>query len=192
MKKNQYLTIPNILTCSRFFIAPILISVASLGHRLLFLILLGISLFTDVVDGYIARLLRQTSELGAKLDGWADVVTWVACLICFFILWPDLARREGPYAIFGLSAFILPMIIGFMKYGQFPSYHCWSAKFQAIIVSGTVFLMLLKGISWPFRIAAILQVVAAIEDIGITLLLPKCHCNIRSIWHAITLNKENR
>ncbi|NQT46919.1 MAG: CDP-alcohol phosphatidyltransferase family protein [Candidatus Omnitrophica bacterium] len=191
MKKNEYLTIPNILTCSRFLIAPILVLVASLGYRTAFLILLGVSLLTDVIDGYIARILKQTSELGAKLDGWADVVTWIASLICFFMLWPDLARREGPYAIFGLSAFILPMLIGFMKYRQFPSYHCWSAKFQAILVSGTVFLMLLKGISWPFRIAAILQGIAAIEDIGITLLLPTCHCDISSIGHAIKLSKKN-
>lgn len=196
MKNNpenyKQLTIPNLITCFRFLIAPILILIALFGHRTLCLVLFAISLFTDVLDGYIARILGQTSELGTKLDGWADLAIWIAALICLFILWPALAIREAPYALFAISTFILPVIIGLLKYKSSPSYHCRLAKIQAVIMSGATFLLLLTGISWPFRAAAIFQLVVAIEDISITILLPTPHYNIRSLWHAIKLTKQNK
>ena len=187
--KEQRLTIPNLLSYFRLFTAPILIVIAALGYKNVFFALFAISLITDALDGYFARKLGQITELGTRLDGWADLATWVAALICLFILWPDIAKREAPYALFAMFAFILPMIVGYIKFKRLPSYHCYSAKFQAVIMSGAFFLLLLTGISWPFRCAAILQAVVAFEDIAITVVLPVCHCNVRSLWDAIKLKK---
>jgi len=184
LKKYSWYTVPNFLSSSRIIIAPFLILMAYRGWRTLFFIFFAVSLLTDALDGYLARKLNQTSELGSKLDGWADLVTWITALICFFILWPELAKREVFYAIFAISVYILPVVIGFLKYKSVPIYHCYSAKFQAIFMSVSVFIMLLTGNSICFRCAAITQSFAALEDIAITLLLPRCYHNVLSFWHA--------
>jgi CDP-diacylglycerol--glycerol-3-phosphate 3-phosphatidyltransferase len=187
--KKLSLTIPDLLSYFRVFAAPILIIIAVLGYKNVFFTLFAIALITDALDGYLARKLRQFSEIGTRLDGWADLALWVAALICLFILWPDIAKQEAPYALFAIFAFILPMIVGYIKYKELPSYHCYSAKFQAITMSAAVFILLFTGISWPFRTACILQGVAAFEDIAITVVLPVCRCNTPSLWHAIKLKK---
>jgi len=43
-------------------------------------------------------------------------------------------------------------------------------------------LLFLGGIAWPFRIAAVIGILAALEEVGITLLLAEPESNIRSIW----------
>ena len=191
--ESSWFTVPNLLSFTRILLAPVLIVLAFLGYRTIFIILFAVSVSTDALDGYFARKLKQMSEFGSKLDGWADLVMWVGAFICFFILWPQIARREAPYAVFAVFAYVLPMIVGFLKYKNVPIYHCYSAKFQAVFMSIAVFVLLLSGLSWPFRCAAIMQSIAAIEDISITILFPTCHNDIPSLWHAVKLTKnQNR
>jgi len=40
-------------------------------------------------------------------------------------------------------------------------------------------------LAWPFRIAAVICIVAAIEEIIITLLLHKPESNLRSVWDVL-------
>ena len=190
-KTHLWLTAPNLLTLSRLFAAPLLILTAALGYRNLFLTLFALFLATDAFDGYLARKLNQTSELGTKLDGWADLSIWAGAFVCLWILWPDIAARETPYALFALFAFSLPMLVGYIKYKSVPSYHCYSAKLQAILISTGAFILLLSGISWPFRLAAILQGFAAAEDIAITLVLPTCRYNVPSFRQALKISRQS-
>ena len=60
---NQLNTLPNLLTCSRFILAPILLWLAWQGYETAFFIVLAITFLTDVLDGFTARLLIQSSEL---------------------------------------------------------------------------------------------------------------------------------
>ena len=76
--------IPNILTFSRIIFVPIiivlyLIEVDGLWLALIFIVVS----FTDYLDGFLARRLKQTSKLGAFLDPVADkfIVTVVLILI---------------------------------------------------------------------------------------------------------------
>lgn len=67
-------TVPNLFTMLRFaFILPAVISIFYIDeHPWLPLTLVAIFSLTDWVDGFLARLLDQFSEFGAKLDPVAD------------------------------------------------------------------------------------------------------------------------
>jgi Phosphatidylglycerophosphate synthase len=75
------MTVPNLLSCLRLGMIPVLLGIAWNGHPQLFLVLLVASLLTDLLDGFLARKLNQVSELGARLDRWADVITYFAIAI---------------------------------------------------------------------------------------------------------------
>ena len=65
--KNIY-SIPNLLSLLRLALVPVLAVAACLNEAKLFLLLLGISLLSDMLDGYFARKLHQVTEFGARLD----------------------------------------------------------------------------------------------------------------------------
>ena len=64
--------LPNTLSALRIAAAPALLLMAWSGAPELFLITLWLALLSDAADGYAARRLGQTSELGARLDSWGD------------------------------------------------------------------------------------------------------------------------
>ena len=70
--RGDVLTIPNALSFYRLLAAPAIIWLALEEHRDLFVVLLCISLITDILDGLIARTFRMESKLGARLDSFAD------------------------------------------------------------------------------------------------------------------------
>jgi phosphatidylglycerophosphate synthase len=180
---TRKLTCANLLTFFRLFSAPLLIGFAVMKMSGLFVAFFAAALVSDALDGYIARRLDQCSIFGTKLDSAADVALWSAAFVSLFILWPEIAWHEAYYAITMFVAFILPPLVGFLKYGSAPSYHSYLAKFQAVFVSVAIFLLLFFRINWPFRLAVIIQVLVAIEDIAITAVLPDCRHNVKSFWH---------
>ena len=86
-KLSDFLLIPNLITLFRFLlIAPMIITFKQ-GLQTYFLIILFTSLFTDFLDGIVARRLNQQSELGKTLDPIADGITLFSFIILF--------NREG-------------------------------------------------------------------------------------------------
>ena len=67
MDKDIY-SLPNLLSLLRLALVPVLVVAACLRETNLFLLLLAISLLSDLLDGYFARKLQQVTEFGARLD----------------------------------------------------------------------------------------------------------------------------
>ena len=78
------LNIPNILTAVRILLIPVFVIVFYLpweGGRLACALVFGFAALTDLVDGYLARRLGQTSALGAFLDPVADKLMVAVALV---------------------------------------------------------------------------------------------------------------
>jgi cardiolipin synthase (CMP-forming) len=182
---HPQLTLPNLLTGSRFLIAPLLLYLAWVGHTYLYVLLLCLSFFSDLIDGMLARMLSLESALGAALDTWSDFVIYVTLPITAWWLWPALVRQEIAYVLIIVLGFTVPALIGTLKFRAVPSYHTWGAKIAAACVASTMLLMVLVGPVWPFRFAALISLAAALEEIAITLVLTGPRADVRSLWHAL-------
>lgn len=66
------LTLPNLLTGSRFVLAPIFLALYVSGETVRALAAFAAAAATDLLDGLVARALDQRSRLGAILDPIAD------------------------------------------------------------------------------------------------------------------------
>lgn len=190
MNSNQHseqsrLTLPNLLTGFRFVAAPVLLWLAWYGYSIAFMTLLAVAFLTDLLDGLAARLTGQVSQFGATLDSWADVITYLTIAVCCWWLWPDLVRRELIYVGMIVASCLLPAFTGIYKFGRFTSYHTWGVKLAAASMGLTLYVMFLGGPVWPFRVAAVICILAAIEEIVITLLLPVPESNLRSVWDVL-------
>jgi CDP-diacylglycerol--glycerol-3-phosphate 3-phosphatidyltransferase len=98
---NLY-SIPNLLTLLRFILVPLVVVAfflpvewSNLAAGWLFLA----ASLTDLLDGYIARALKQETELGAFLDPIADKIMIIAVLI--------LLTQVHSNAIFAICAIII-------------------------------------------------------------------------------------
>ncbi len=86
----------NLITGSRLVFVPVMLVLAWLGREQAFVICLTVSLVTDILDGKIARLLKQTSEFGTRLDSWADFATYTTLPLCAYWMRPDLVVGGWP------------------------------------------------------------------------------------------------
>ena len=154
--------------------------------------LFALGLVSDVLDGILARRLGQETELGARLDQWGDFALWSSLPLAAWWLWPEMVRREAPYVTLALVCLLLPTAIAFAKYGEVPGYHTRTAKLSAVLMGVAVPLLLLFDIAWPFRFAALFQVVCFVDELGITLILPECRHDVASVFAARRLRKGLR
>ena len=190
--KKKILNIPNLVSSIRILMAPVLFYFAFTQQPNWFIGILLFAVFTDALDGFLARLLDQITEMGARLDSWGDFVIYSTMAICAWILWPDILYRERVYFSIAVLSFTLPTLIGFIRFHQFTSYHTWSVKL-AVVITVISYILLFSSISeWPFRIAALFCIYAAIEEIAITFLIDHERVDVKTVWQAMKYNRENK
>jgi phosphatidylglycerophosphate synthase len=183
--------LPNLLSCGRLLLVPILLALAWNNQPHIFLPCLTVSILTDAADGFLARRCKVASEFGARLDSWADFGTTVALPFCAWWLRPDVIHQEA--VALGIAAFffLTPIAVGFVKYRRLTSYHTWGAKLVFVVVSITVVAIFAGGPGWLLRFAVPLIVVSQIDELAITLMLPEWHANVPSSWHALQIKRNS-
>ena len=91
MKKNNILTVPNLLSLLRLIMIPQLMWLYLEKQDYVWtVILLVLSGITDALDGIIARKYNMVSEFGKALDPVADKLTQMAMLYCVGTTFPQI------------------------------------------------------------------------------------------------------
>jgi CDP-diacylglycerol--glycerol-3-phosphate 3-phosphatidyltransferase len=178
---------PNLLSGFRIAMVPVLLWLAWNGHETVFLIGLAASLFSDMADGFVARRFGQATELGAKLDSWGDLLTYMVLPFCAWWLWQERVLRESLFVLTGILAYTIPL--GFAKYGRLTSYHTYAAKFSAVVMGLGLVLFLIFDIPWLFRAAILLLAAEAVEEIAMTAVLRGWRANVPGFLHALRLRE---
>lgn len=182
--KEPLLTIPNALSVLRLVLAPVLVWLAWTGQHTAFLVTLSVSLLSDLTDGWFARRFNQATQLGTLLDSYGDFATYMTVPLCAWWLWPDLIRREAWYAAAIVAAYVFPIVLGYLKYGRLTAYHTYGAKLSAVVVGASALALFAGGPPEPFRVATWILVLAELEEIAITTILPEWRSNVPSVLHA--------
>ena len=190
--KQTLFTVPNMLSATRILLMPVLLVLAARGEREWFLGVLAFSLFTDALDGFFARLLRQTSELGVKLDSWGDLLTYFTMVLGLWLLWPHLFLSEVWFLLMGIGFYCLPMLASLFKFGTLPRYHTWAAKLSALLIAPAYFVMCLWEYTLAFRLVILFHVWVSLEELLIVFILQRNHYNVPTFIHARNLTRKAR
>jgi CDP-diacylglycerol--glycerol-3-phosphate 3-phosphatidyltransferase len=183
-------TLPNLLSLFRLLSVPVLLALAAHGLHRPFLVLLVLGLMSDGVDGYLARRWNQHSDLGARLDSWADMATWLALPPCGWWLRPEALAPELPWLCSGLAAYLLSVAVGWFRFRRLIAYHTWGAKALSFLAGAAVLIFFAHGPGWVLRLLVPLVMLSALEEIVITCLLPDYRTNVPTAWHAWRLRKR--
>lgn len=80
------MNIPNILTLLRIIMVPVIVILLIQGSFLKALLVFMAAGLTDILDGFLARVLHQQTELGAYLDPIADKALLISSFLTLSIL----------------------------------------------------------------------------------------------------------
>ena len=183
---------PNLVSLLRLLMAPVLVWLALNQQHEWYIFALMFTVFTDLLDGFLARILNQITEMGSHLDSWGDFVVYSVMAFSAWVLWPDIVLAERYSFAIILMSFTLPVMVGLLKFKVLTGYHTWSVKI-AVGITIVAYILLFSGVvDWVFKFAAIVCVYAAIEEIAISFILKRQHVDVRTIWHALRINKQEK
>lgn len=186
---QAHMNLPNLLSLLRIVLAPLMLWLAWRGEREAFIAMLLLAWLSDAVDGWLARRLKQITELGARLDSWGDLALYLSLALGAWWLWPERIRTEALAVAIILAAYFLPVCVGLIKFRHLTSYHTWAVKAAAVTTALAVIALLLLDVGWPLRAAAAVSLYAAVEEIAISLRLQRLRSDIASYWH---LSRDER
>ncbi len=132
-KKVKIPILPNLLTAIRIVGAASLLFIKPFCAW--FYIIYTLSGLSDVLDGFVARITKTTSEFGARLDSIADLLFYAVMLIRIL---PALLEKM-PGWIWVFVAVVLAIrfsayIVALFKYRRFASVHTYLNKATGLLV----------------------------------------------------------
>jgi cardiolipin synthase len=130
----RYVNLPNALSASRIVFLPVLYALALTGHEVAFVVAFALLGATDTLDGYFARRLNQTSEIGKILDAWADLAMYVSTAFFMARLHMDYLRPNLTflYVFFGLLG--LSLVIAVIRLRKPVIMHTIVLKVDAVLL----------------------------------------------------------
>lgn len=187
MKKDihkQAWYVINGITLYRIIAAPFLLALLFTKQYEIFKWLLGVSFFTDLIDGFLARKYKVTSILGTKLDSIGDDLTVLVAMIALFFLKFAFIKQHIIIFIMLLMLFLVQTTYAFIRYGKMTSFHTYLAKTAALLQG--IFLLLVFFTDEPnlilFYTAAIVTMLELTEEIILVSLLPRWQANMKGIY----------
>lgn len=172
---HRFRTTPNLLTLSRICLAPLLVASILDNHYALAFSLFVVAGLTDLLDGFLARVLKQFTMLGQYLDPVADklllstlflVLTYkelipgrvtamvigrdVGILLVAAILFAATGRREFRPSIFGkVSTLAQLAAVAAVLMHQLTPVH-WVVIFEQWAFWATMALAIISGLHYSW------------------------------------------
>jgi cardiolipin synthase len=184
--------LPNAITWARLMLVPAVLILAWQGLPAMVVGLLAASFASDLLDGYLARRLNAVSAFGAKLDTLVDIGMYLAIGVAALRLWPALVVQEAPFFGAVVVSLVAPAAVALIKFRAPTSYHTLAVKAAALCAGGSLILLFAGGPAWPFQWSTPLCVIAALDEIAITLTLDRPRSDVRSFWHLQRVRRRAR
>ena len=142
LKREQILTIPNLLSLIRLLMIPVIIWLyCEKENYVAAAVMIVLSGLTDIADGIIARKFHLVSDLGKILDPVADKLTQAALIFCLidkfeWMLWLFLlfAIKEITMGISGLLVIKKKDVVNSSQ---------WFGKLATVVLYAVMFLLFL-------------------------------------------------
>ncbi len=185
MRQSIY-TISNALTLYRLCAAPVIAGVALAENRELFVGLMLVSLFTDAIDGFLARWRHEETRLGARLDALADSATMGAGLVGLWVFERAPLQAQPFWLLLFLGTLAAATLISIMRFRRLPAFHLYSFKLADIGLTGFFLsLFLYRFVEWVYIASMSFAALAALEIAVVALVLRNYRTDIKGLWWVL-------
>jgi phosphatidylglycerophosphate synthase len=179
-------SVPILLTGLRALLAPVVV-LLSLFAPLpqAFAVCLVAAFLSDIFDGVLARNLGIATANLRRLDSVADTLFYAACVFAAWHLYPAaITQHVGSLMVLGILE-VMRYGLDFLKFRREASYHMWSSKVWGVALFAGFFGLLALGSSGLAVACAIyVGIIADIEGLLISLVLPRWQADVPTLVHA--------
>ena len=180
---ERFWTIPNVISLYRIFIFPLVLYLIIAGNEKLFSIFITINLISDILDGWIARAFKMQTRIGARLDSWADLGTYLLAFIAVYVFkWNQLQ----PYSFTLIIFFVIRIIsyaIVIIKFRGLIGLHTYLSKFTGYIQGAFIIaLFLFNFYLWLYYFALLVGILDCVEEIIIILIISTPMSNVKGLY----------
>lgn len=191
MKKEKVINVPNALSIYRIVALPFIVWSIVDGNKSIYITLLSINLITDILDGWIARAFHLETELGARLDSFADIGTYIMAFSGMIILEGPFVNEHALAFSFVIGMYALPQIISLIRFRRPTSFHLYSSKTLGYIQGIFIFTYFVFGYTpWYFYFMVTASCVVYAEALVIVLSIPALRSNVKGIYFMLKENKK--
>lgn len=131
------MNLANLITSIRLIVLPFIIYSLAYGMSTLALVLLGLALASDLLDGLVARKLDQITEMGQILDPVADKSLFLS-LFGFFTWVGDIPIIAFFLLLIPYSALLIGGGVFYSTEGEIISANVWGKSSSSLLTLGLV------------------------------------------------------
>ena len=173
------------LTLFRLGLAPALVLLARTGTPGVVLALaLATGFASDVLDGVVARRAGAVTPLLRRLDSAVDTVFYLGVAYATWHRHPAELRALALPIVIIIGAEALNSAAAYVRFRREASYHARSARLWGLLLFLALFLLLATGRATLLPVALAAGMLAQIETLAITLVLPQWRHDVPSVWNA--------
>lgn len=185
------INLPNVISFMRLLAVPVMLYCAVTGKERLFAYILLGSLFSDILDGLLARTFHLESEFGAILDGMADMGMYISAVTGLFTFQLDFITGKKIEIGLILFFYIVEKIKTYYHYRKFfNAFHTYLSKltayFQGVFIISLFFFGYVPFLFYPAMIIAIL---ANIEEMVLTSLIKEYAHDVKGLYWVLKNRK---
>ena len=185
-QKERFWTIPNILSLYRIAMFPVILYFLFQQQRHTFSVLLAINLITDILDGFIARRFNMKTVIGAKIDSWADVGSYILAYAGIWIFEKDFVVTHATGLILFASLYLASLSTVFIRFKGVIGLHLYSCKITGYLQGGFLIVLLFAGyVEWCYFVMIIVGCFAKTEEIITLLVLREKRQNVKSLYYVM-------
>ena len=191
VKGENILTVPNAISFYRLVMFPVILALAIAGYEKWFIILICISLVSDILDGGIARLFNMQTRFGASLDNLADIGTYILALYGLFRFRWEPVEPHAWFLYLFLGIFVLSYIVSFARFGKIPGLHLYGGVSAGYIQGIFFFILFVWGfIPWMYFFAIGWGIVAYIDKIFVLLRTDEIRPGLKGYYWVVKEQKQ--
>jgi phosphatidylglycerophosphate synthase len=185
-KKERFWNLPNLLSLYRILIFPFVLWLIISGREQLFSVFITISFLTDILDGWIARAFHLQTRIGARLDSWADLGTYILAFLAIYLFkWQEISEHKFMIIVFA-GVMAISYLLVFTKFKGLIGLHTYMFKLTGYLQGAFIISLFLWGFYLlPYYFCLIWGTLACIEEIIIIMLLQEPRSNVKGLYWVL-------
>jgi phosphatidylglycerophosphate synthase len=185
-RRARIWTTSNARSFYRLCAAPVVIWAALSEQRMLFLVLMLVSLASDAIDGFLARRWREETRLGARLDALADSLTLGAGLTGVWVFERTPFIAQPVWLLLFLGALTLATLVTLIRFRRLPAFHLYSFKLADLgLTAFFVAVFVLDFYQWAYVASMSLATFAALEIVAVALVIDRFQPDLKGLWWVL-------
>lgn len=189
--RSTHINAADWISIYRIIAIPVLVIALLVKMDIVFGIFLGLSLISDLIDGYVARKFNMATRRGARLDSIGDAFTFIMAFIGIIVLRNDFLQENWVLITTTVILYLAQILVSIILFEHPTSYHTYLAKAAAFLQGCFILTLLLVGTyDWLLFITVGITIAEIIEEFILIFIIGGEPVNVKGLFWILRDRKN--